>query len=275
MEKISLNNGRTMPEIGFGTFPMKGIKLITAVRNAIKVGYTCFDSSPSYNNEFTLGLALKLSGKKREELYIITKVSNADQRKGNIKKALKKSLIKLNTKYIDLYLMHWPNPDTYIDTWKQMEELYFEGKVKAIGVCNCHKHHLEKIMEIARVIPVVNEIELHPLLNQELIVRYCNRYDIKIISYSPFARMDKKLIENSVLKEIAERYNKSVTQIILRWNIQKGYMPIPKTEKVERMIDNISINDFKLTKEEMLQIDNINENYRVRHNPDTCDYSKL
>jgi diketogulonate reductase-like aldo/keto reductase len=216
-----------------------------------------------------------LKGISRKDLFIITKVSNVDQRKGNIKKALKLSMLKLGVKYIDLYLMHWPHPNTYKNTWKQMEELYESGVVKSIGVCNFHKQHLEELFTINKITPVVNEIELHPLLTQKELSEFCKTNKINIISYSPLARMDEKLIKNPILIELSKIHKKTVPQIIFRWNLQHNYIVIPKTESKKRLKENIDIFDFCLTKEEMDIIDTINQNYRVRHNPETCDYSKV
>lgn len=264
-----------LPSIGLGTYPMNGKTLCKVVLKSKKYGYRLFDTSSAYGNEKWLGLSLKLSFMKRNSYYIITKVSNQEQRNGNIKDALERQLKRLGVDYIDLYLMHWPQTDTFLDTWKQMEELYKEGKVKQIGVSNFHVHHLEKLLEIATVIPTYNEVELHPLLSQEELVEYCKSKGIKMISYSPFARMDEKLMKHPVLISIAKKYNKAVTQIILRWNIQLGYIPIPKSSNKKRLKENIDIFDFQLTEDDMNKINSINENYRVRYDPDNCDFSKL
>ena len=272
---ISEESEFTMPPIGLGTYPMRGKELIKTVIHSKKEGYQLYDTSSAYGNEKWLGLALKLSLRKREDYFIITKVSNTEQREGNIKKAFERQLERLGVDYIDLYLMHWPQTDTFVETWKQMEEIYREGKVKMIGVSNFHEHHLEKLLKNATVAPAFNEIELHPLLSQEPLVKYCQSKGIRIISYSPFARMDKKLIEHPVLVEIANKYSKKVTQIILKWNVQLGYIPIPKTSNKQRLKENIDIFDFELTQDDMKKINSINENYRVRYDPDNCDFSKL
>lgn len=264
-----------IPNIGLGTYPMNGRELLRTVLASKKEGYRLFDTSSAYGNEKYLGLALKLSRLKRKDYYIITKVSNTEQRQGNIKEAFNRQLKRLGVDYIDLYLMHWPQTETYLETWKQMEEIYKEGRVKQIGVSNFHEHHLEELLNIATVTPSYNEIELHPLLSQEPLTKYCKSKGIKIISYSPFARMDDKLIKHPILIEIAKKYNKKVTQIILKWNIQLGYIPIPKTSNKQRLKENIDIFDFEISKEDMDKINSINENYRVRYDPDNCDFSKL
>jgi len=257
---------------------MKGFTLMKIIYQAVKTkngGYSSFDTSAAYGNERWLGFGQKLCEKSRRELFITTKLSNTQQRSGDVEKALQKSLKFLRISYVDLYLMHWPNPDTYLDCWKKMEELYNKGVARAIGVCNFHQHHLEKLLEIATVTPAVNQIELHPLLSQKSLLNFCNKKRIQVVAYSPVARMHDKLIGNFILTELAKKYGKTVTQIILRWDYQCGVITIPKTQQVKRLLENIEIFDFELSSDEILAIDSINEDFRVRHNPDNCDFSKL
>lgn len=275
MEGIKLNNGLSIPKIGLGTFPMNRYVLLKTVIQATRIGYNSFDTSRSYGNEKALGFALKLSLVKRENIFITTKLSNEQQRTYNVKNALLSSLKLLKTDYVDLYLMHWPNPETYLDSWRQMEELYLQGYCKAIGVCNFHEHHLEELLKIAKIIPAINQIEIHPLLTQKPLIKYCKKHGIQPEAYSPLARMDKRLVENGVLENLAEKYNKTIAQIILRWDYQCGVISIPKTENKNRLRENISIFDFNMTEEEIESINNLNCNYRIRHNPDTCDFTKL
>lgn len=272
---LTLNNGIKMPMIGMGTFPIKGFKLALIVRKAVKMGYCSFDTSSAYGNEKWLGRGIRFCGKSRSDLFITSKLSNRDQRKGNVKRALQNSMSRLGVKYLDLYLMHWPNPETFLDSWKQMEDLYKEGMVRAIGVCNFHEHHLERLLEIADIIPAMNQIELHPLLSQTRLVGFCENYGIHITAYSPLARMHKKLIENEALIDIANIKGKTVPQIILRWHYQHQYVLIPKSSSSVRLKQNISILGFSLSDDEMSSIDNLNIDFRVRHNPDNCDFSKL
>jgi diketogulonate reductase-like aldo/keto reductase len=171
--------------------------------------------------------------------------------------------------------MHWPNPETFLESWKQMEELYREGLCRAIGVCNFHEHHMEELISIAEILPVVNQIELHPLLSQKPLVNYCTSKRILIEAYSPLARMHKKLINNPIMVSLSEKYNKSVVQIILRWNFQNGIIVIPKTSNKERLKHNIDIFDFNISTEDMKTIDGINKNFRVRYDPDNCDFNRL
>lgn len=275
VEEWTLNNGIKLPCIGLGTYSMNNQDIVTSIDSAVKCGYRAFDTASAYKNAEGLGMAMKRNFAKREDFFISTKLSNKHQRKGNVREALKTSLSFLQLEYVDLYLMHWPNPDTYVDCYQQMEELYKEGLVRAIGVCNFHQHHLENLLKYTTVIPVINQIELHPLLTQEQLVRYCKKNRIDIMSYSPFARMNEKLIQNTIINKIAQKYNKEVTQIIIRWNYQKKYFTIPKSENAMRQKKNIDIFNFTLDNEDIDLIDSINENFRVRHNPDCCDFNHL
>lgn len=275
MVSKTLNNEVEMPMVGLGTFQITGDEAEQALVNAISVGYTMFDSAAAYHNSEILGSVLKKNFKNRSEYFLTTKLRNCDQRKGDVREALTSTLRFLNIDYVDLYLMHWPNPGTYIDCYKQMEVLYKEGLARAIGVCNFHEHHLENLMQHTEIVPAVNQFELHPLLSQKKLVQYCKERNIAITAYTPFARMHEKLIENPILKEIAACHNKKVTQIIMRWNLQNDIIAIPKSSKLENQRDNINIFDFELSEAEMKAIDGINENFRVRHDPDNCDFNHL
>ena len=275
IDHIKFNNGVEMPLIGLGTFPMNGLKLALIIRKAVKMGYRSFDTASAYGNEKWLGRGIRFFGKRRSDLFITTKLSNSSQRTGDVKAAFQNSMSRLGIKYLDLYLMHWPNPETYLKSWKQMEALYKDGLVRAIGVCNFHEHHLKSLLEIADVVPVINQVELHPLLSQANLVEFCEKCRIKTSAYSPLARMNDKLIKNKVLNEIAEKHQKTVPQIILRWDYQNKIVSIPKSSNPVRLKQNISIFDFNLSEDEMDMINQLNINFRVRHNPDNCDFSKL
>ena len=273
---VRLNNGLRYPQIGAGTFPLRGYSLLKAMYYAYKNGCVSFDTSPAYGNERWIGIGikmLKLLGAKR--IYVTTKLSNSGQRSGDVRAEFNSSLKRLGVTYIDLYLMHWPNPETYVEAWLEMERIYKEGHVGAIGVCNFHEHHLDKILEVAAVVPAVNQVELHPLLTQNKLREYCSGKGIQVQSYSPVARMDKKLIGNEALLLIANRHHKSVPQIILKWNIQSGLRVIPKSASSFKIKENFSLNDFVLTDVELKAIDSLNANYRVRYDPDNADFSKL
>lgn len=276
MKKYVLNNGVEIPSVGFGTFPMKGLELIKAVWNSEKAGYRLFDTATAYRNELDFGIALKrFSRRKRNELFISTKISNRQQEIGNVRDSLKRSLQKLGLKYVDMYMLHWPYSGHYLDTWRQMEELYEEGTIRALGVCNFHQHHMEELFNHCRIRPMVNQIELHPLLSQRGLREFCMKHEIVVEAYSPTARMDTKLVNHPVLRGIAASYDKSVVQVIMRWNYQNGVIPIIKSADAGRIKSNINILDFSLSEEDMERIEGMNEDYRIRHNPDNCDFSKL
>lgn len=274
METIELNNGVLMPRMGLGTFPLNGYNLIKTMMLARLSGYNAFDTSVAYGNESYVGKGIKLIGK-RKDIFITTKISNRQQRECTVEEAVKSSLKALKTDYIDLYLMHWPNPETFLDTWTGMEKVYKEGLVRAIGVCNFHQHHIEELMKVATVTPAVNQVEIHPLLSQKELIKYCKSKGIVMEAYTPLARMDERLFKNDVINRIAKKYNKTVGQVVLRWDYQQDIIVIPKTSKYKRLKENIDIFDFSLSDEEMKKIDEINMNLRLRHDPDNCDFSKL
>lgn len=270
---VELNNGVRIPMVGLGTFPMKRELSYVAWR-AIRAGYTRFDTAAAYKNEQYLSLVLKFFVR-RKNIFVTSKLSNGGQRTGDVRGQLVASLRRLRMKYLDLYLMHWPNPGTFQDSWKQMEVLQKEGLVRAIGVCNFHQHHMEELLRVADIVPAVNQIELHPLLSQKPLVDYCRSLGVVIESYSPLARMDPKLINHKCLNVLAAQHQRTVPQIIFRWIIQSGHLTCPKTSNPYRLRENINLFDFELSPEEMACIDELNEDYRVRHNPDTCDFTKL
>lgn len=273
MKYIRLNNGNLMPALGFGTFPMKGKELRQAVRAGVRTGFRLFDTATAYRNEQDLGRALW--GKhdwfgrwRRPHYFITTKLFLDDCRRHTERKALLASMKKLGVSYVDLYLMHWADPDCFVDNWKAMERLYKEGLAKNIGVCNFEIHHLQKLLDECEIVPAVNQVECHPLLTQKPLLDFCRKHGIIVQSYSPFARMDKKLIENPLLLELAGKYRKKTTQIILKWNIQQGRGAVPKSSNPERLRDNFNIFDFSLSRSELGAIDTLNEDYRIRFHPD-------
>ena len=204
-----------------------------------------------------------------------TRVSNKEQLNGNIKECLYKQLKGFGTDYVDLFMFHWPVTGVYLETWGKMVELYKQGYCKAIGVANCHQHHLEEIFKISDVIPAINQIEVHPLFTQKPLIEFCKSKGIIVEAYTSIARFDDRLVRLPKLKKIANKYNKTIVQIILRWHIQNGLIPIVRSLNKKRQLENITIFDFKLTKEEMDSIDSININSRLRYDPDNCDFSIL
>lgn len=230
------------------------------------------DTSRAYGgSEFFIGKAIKNN---RDKYFIVTKISNAAQYSGKIEEEVKTSLKMLNVEYIDCLLMHWPVEGIYINTWKEMERIYIHGMCKSIGVCNCNIHHLEKIKEVSEIKPMINQFECHPLFTQNELREYCKNENIKIMAYTATARMDNRL-ENTCLTEIAKKHEKTVAQIILRWHIQIGNIPIFNTMSWKHYISNMDIFDFNLNEEELNKISAININSRLRYDPDNCDFKKL
>jgi diketogulonate reductase-like aldo/keto reductase len=250
-------------------------KYVEAISYSFRVGFTLLDFSAAYGNEQLIGKAIKRSGIERKDLFLTTRVSNRQQIEGDIREEFFRTLKKYGTDYVDLYMFHWPVTGVYLDTWRQMEQLYKEGYCRTIGVANCHRHHLEEIFKIAEVIPAINQIEIHPLFTQKPLIEYCKSKNIVLEAYTPIARFDDRLVRLPALKEIAKKYNKSIVQIILRWHIQNGIIPVVRSLNKSRQLENISVFDFELTNDEMRKIDGFNINSRLRYDPDNCDFSIL
>ncbi|MGD6792588.1 aldo/keto reductase [Metabacillus indicus] len=270
-DTTALHNGVKMPWFGLGVFKVEdGNEVVNSVKWAIEAGYKSIDTAAIYGNEEGVGQAIKESGIAREELFITTKVWNADQGYDSTLKAFDESMKKLGLEYLDLYLVHWPVKGKYKETWKALETLYKEGKVKAIGVSNFQVHHLKDVMEDAEIVPMVNQVEYHPRLTQKELHAFCKENSIQLEAWSPL--MQGKLLDDATLTEIAERHGKSVAQVILRWDLQNGVVTIPKSVKEHRIYDNAAIFDFELTQEEMERIDGLNRDERVGPDPDNFDF---
>lgn len=235
-----------------------------------------YDTSGSYGwNEEILGNAIQ-DMNKRTDVMIMSKIGNRAQREGSVRSALEKSLKKLKTDYLDIYLIHWPQTGTYIQTYKEMVQIYEEGLVKAIGVCNCQKHHLEEIKVLAEAVPMIHEFEIHPLFTQDTLCNYCYANDIGVVAYSPVGRMHDVMIKAKPIRELANKYDKSPVQIILRWHYQMNRVSIPQTKNKKHFDEIFSIDEaFELSPKEMAWISSMNENVRLRYNSDTCDFENL
>lgn len=270
MHYITLNNGVEMPIIGMGTHTLHGFKMIKSVKRAYNLGYRNFDTAWLYNNEKSLKWALKLSGIKREDVFITSKLEWKDLVNNRLngpqvrsaRQCFQETLKRLGTNYLDLYLIHWPNPKYFLYMWEEMVKLYQEGLIRAIGVSSFLEPHLQKLKEVSDVIPAVNQIELHPLNNRKELVVYCNNNNIQIEAHSPFARGAAKneLMQHPILLNIASKHQRSVGQIILRWIVQQGFVTIPRSVHQKRLQDNINVFDFMLTNEDMDNINSINQN---------------
>lgn len=265
--KLKLHNGTNMPQFGLGVYRVEdGQEVVNTIKTALQLGYRMIDTAAFYQNEEGVGQAIRESGIPREEIFVTTKVWNTDQGYENTIKAFETSMGKLGLEYLDLYLIHWPVKGKYLETWKALEHLYSEGKVKAIGVCNFQVHHLKDLIENSKEKPVVNQVELHPLLSQEELRAYCANQNIKVEAWAPIAR--GLLLEDETLKTIGEKYGKTVTQVILRWHLQNGVIIIPKSVTPSRIKENSEIFDFELSEEDMGQIGCLNKNERIGPNPD-------
>lgn len=251
MENVKLNNGVEMPVLGFGVYQVTDAKECEeSVLNALEAGYRLIDTAAAYMNEEAVGSAIKESGIPREELFITTKLWIQDAGYESTKKAFEKSLEKLQMDYLDLYLIHQPFGDVYA-SWRAMEELYWEGKIKAIGVSNFYPDRLMDLILFNKVIPAVNQVETHPFFQQRVAADFMKNNNVQIESWGPFAEGRNNIFGNEMLKELADKYKKSVAQIILRWLTQRGVVAIPKSVHKERIIENFNIFDFQLSAEDM------------------------
>lgn len=272
---VTLNNGVKMPWLGLGVFRVEDSQnLVDAVKAAIKNGYRSIDGAAIYDNEVSMGKGIaegiKAAGISREDLFITSKVWNADLGYESTIKAYETSLKKLGLDYLDLYLVHWPVEGKYKDSWRALEYLYKQGRVKAIGVSNFQVHHLENLMKDAEIKPMINQVEFHPRLTQGKVRAFCKENDIQVEAWSPL--MVGKLLDNEILKEIAHNHNKSIAQVILRWDMQNGVITIPKSTNEGRIIENSQIFDFELTNEEVEKINSLNQDLRVGPDPDNFDF---
>ncbi|NMH71475.1 aldo/keto reductase [Bacillus sp. RO2] len=267
----TLHNGVEMPWFGLGVFKVEeGQEVESSVKMAIHAGYKSIDTAAIYKNEEGVGKGIRESDIPREELFITTKVWNADQGYESTLKAFDESMEKLGLEYLDLYLVHWPVKGKYVETWKALEKLYKDGRVRAIGVSNFQIHHLQDILDVAEVKPMVNQVEYHPKLSQVELLNFCKENGIQMEAWSPL--MQGQLLDNDVLKEIAAAHNKSVAQVILRWDLQNGVVTIPKSVKEHRIKENANIFDFELSEDEMQKIHALNEDKRVGPDPDNFDF---
>ncbi|WP_299314480.1 aldo/keto reductase [uncultured Aquimarina sp.] len=266
-----LHNGIGMPYFGLGVYLSDNDQeVVDAVQWALDAGYRHIDTASIYKNEEGVGRAIHQSNVCREEIFVVSKVWNSDQGYESTLKAFDKSLERLQLDYLDLYLIHWPVEGKYIETWKALEKLYKDGKIKAIGVSNFMQHHLENLMENSEITPMVNQMEFHPYLVQQDLIDFCNKHKIQYEAWSPM--MQGKIFKLSILDDLAKKYNKTIAQIVLRWNLQKGVVTIPKSAKKERIISNADLFDFELSPKDVSYIDSLDKNQRTGPDPDNFDF---
>lgn len=271
MDDKLLQNGVTIPPIGFGTWKIPdGEVVASAVESAIRAGYRLIDTAMIYKNEAGVGEGIRRSGVDRSELFITTKLWYVDQGYDAALKAIDTSLSKLGLDYVDLYLMHWPF-EKRVESWRAMEEIYKSKKAKSIGVSNFLPRHFESILESGSITPMVNQVEFHPFLYDQLgdIQEFCNENNILIEAYSPLAHAHN--LDDPAIHEIAKKHGKSNAQIQLRWSIEKGTVPIPKSTNTDRIKENLNIFDFSLDDEDIKTIDGLGKNMRTCADPNELD----
>lgn len=300
---VTLSNGVEMPHLGLGTYPMKGEELTDAVLNAYRAGYRLIDTADNYYNEQDLGESLRVlydrTEATREEMFLVSKVSDELYEPGTLGGGLNKgkyfwksspvmqqpdavrqvvrmkideTLQNLKTDYLDLYLMHWPYPDFFEEIWYEMEQVYQDGKVRAVGVCNCRERHIEKLRKSCKVLPMVNQFETSPINTKTSLVDYCDNHDVKVMVYSPLMSLRRKEMKTyqAYIATLAEKYRRNTAQINLRFDIQRGLIPIPKSSHVERLKANIAVFDFSLSREEMEKLFSFNVDFQTLPESKAC-----
>ncbi len=282
MKTFNLNNGTTIPSVGFGTWRMKdSAECENAIISAINSGYKHIDTAAFYMNEKFIGDAIAKSGVDRSELFLTSKLWNTEHTYEKTMKAFFQTLENLQTDYLDLYLIHWPRPIAFRDnweeanaeTWRAFEELYNAGKIKAIGLSNFLPKHIDALLKTAKIKPMVNQIEIHPGLDRSDVIGFCKDKAILLEAWAPFAV--GSTFEIDELKKLSKKYNRPISQIVIRWFLQNGIVPLPKSVTEHRIKENIDVYDFELLSEDMKIIDNITgdgEQFRLHHDPDNIAF---
>ena len=272
MMVIKLNNCLTIPQLGVGTWTLRGEMARQNVRLALEAGFRHIDTAQGYENESEVGQGIAISGVPREEVFVTTKVATNIMREGMeaVRRSIDESLAKLKTDYIDLLLIHWPVKDCVKDTWQVMEQCVREGKVRSIGVSNFNRHHLDDLLSYADIRPVVNQIEVHPLMTQEENIAYNHSLGIQVEAWGPFGQGDIDVIGHPLLQSMAQKYQKTASQIVLRWIVQRGLITIPRA-KPNHFAENLAVMSFELSDDDMQAISALNQNLRsnVLNDPET------
>jgi 2,5-diketo-D-gluconate reductase A len=270
---IALNNGVSIPQLGFGVFQVPPDEVVAPVTAALNSGYRLIDTAAAYNNEEGVGRALAEAGVPRNELFVTTKLWNADQGYDAALRAFDVSMDKLGLDYLDLYLIHWPRPkrDQYVDSWKALSKLYADGRVRAIGVSNFTEEHLDRLAHETDVVPAVNQVELHPGLPQNDLRAYHDKHGIVTESWAPIGQ-GGGLLDDPRIQQIAESYGKTPAQLVLRWHIELGCVVIPKSVNPARIAENIDIFDFELADDDRDALTSYDGVGRIGPHPDEADF---
>ena len=271
--EIMLNNGRTIPQFGFGVFQIEPKNTAEAVSTALEAGYRHIDTAEMYGNEKEVGEAIRKSGLDRSDVFVTSKLDNGFHRPDDARQAFNGSLDALGFDYLDLFLIHWPLPTRYggdyVSTWKTLEEFYRGGRARSIGVSNFQPHHLRRLHEESEIPPAANQIEIHPYLTQEEVRAFCAEHQIAVEAWSPIAQ--SRVLDDPTIVSIADRVGKSPAQVVLRWHIERGDIIFPKSVTVARIRENIDIFDFELSGQDTEAISALNKNERTGPDPDKFD----
>ena len=278
MSTYKLSNGVEIPVIGYGTWQVEDDVAVASVEEAIKAGYRHIDTAQAYGNEKSVGEGIRRSGIARDELFVTTKLTNANHSYDLTMSSFKQSLKDLGLDYVDLFLVHWPCPiqvrdrwqDANAETWRAIEELYEDGRIRAIGVSNFHQRHIDALLQTAKVAPMVDQIRLCPGCTQDEVVDYCRKNNILLEAYSPLGRGQVSGVEE--INKIASKYGKSASQIAIRWSLDMGFLPLPKSVTPSRIRDNLNVFDFELTKDEVETLKNLTGCAGLAPDPDTMPF---
>lgn len=279
MQNYTLANGVQIPAVGLGTWQTPDDETgYQAVLSALKLGYRHIDTAQGYRNEDIVGRAVRDSGISREEVFITSKLDNPNHGYDNTIRSFEETLQKLGTDYVDLFLIHWPNPlqyrstwqQTNAETWKAFEELYYAGKIRAIGISNFRQHHIDELLKTAEITPMVNQIRLCPGDTQDELVKYCRERNILLEAYSPLGT--GQIFKVLEMQALAEKYHKSIAQICIRWSLQNGFLPLPKSVTAERISENIDVFGFELSDEDVGLIAGLTGCVGLSKDPDTTNW---
>jgi len=272
--QLELNDGHTIPQLGFGVFKVDPDEAERVVSDALEVGYRHIDTAAVYGNEVGVGRAIEKSGIPREELFITTKLWNSDQGTQSAHDAIDLSLEKLGLDYVDLYLIHWPRPDLdrYVETWLAMEHMREQGKTRSIGVSNFHRAHLERVIAESGTVPAVDQVELHPAFQQRELRAFSEPLGIRTESWGPLGQGKYDLFAEKAVQDAADAHDVSPAQVVIRWHLQHGIIVFPKTTSRERMATNFAVFGFELTEAEMAAIDALDRGQRIGADPDVARF---